>query len=89
MKAIGKDMQAWSLDELINQEIAPQGTVERAAFDAKVEAKIRQQEQYTSMRIQMPVYMRDAIRRNAQALGESASTYVNNIFSQVISPMVI
>ena len=79
-------MQVWSLDELINQEVAPQGTTERAAFDAKVEEKIRQQERYISMRIMMPAYMRDAIRRNAQAAGESASAYVNSIIAQNIAP---
>ena len=89
MKTIGKDMKVWSLDELINEEVAPQGTAERASFDAKVEAKVRQQEQYISMRIMMPAYMRDAIRRNARALGESTSTYVNKIISQSITPMAL
>lgn len=89
MKTIGKDMKVWSLDELINEEVAPQGTAERASFDAKVEEKIHQQEKYTSMRIMMPAYMRDAIRRNARALGESTSTYVNKIISQSITPMAL
>ena len=89
MKAIGKDMRAWSLDELISQEVGEQGTAERAAFDAKVEEKIREQEQRICMRIMMPAYMRDAIRHNAQALGESANAYVNNILSQTITPMAM
>lgn len=89
MKTVGKDMQVWSLDELIDQDIAVKGTLERAIFDAKVEDKVRQQEQYTSMRIKVPVYMRDAIRSNAHALGESASTYLNNIIAKSIVPMAL
>ncbi len=89
MKTVGKDMKVWSLDELIDQDVAAKGTPERAKFDAKVEDKVRQQEQYISMRIKMPMYMRDAIRSNARALGESASTYLNNIIAKSVIPMAL
>ena len=92
MRTINEDMHAWSLDEIIDQEIGKVGTPARAEFDAKVEEKVRKievkkrkQAEKASMHIIVPVAVRDAIHRNAEALGESANTYVNNIFSQAIN----
>ena len=94
MRTIGEDMHAWSLDEILDQEIGVQGTPVREEFDAVVEQKVqklnvkaRKKTEKTSMHIMVPVAMRDAIRRNAEALGESANAYVNNIFSQVVKPV--
>ena len=43
MRGEADRQKIWSLDELINQEVSEQGTVERAEFDAKVERIIREQ----------------------------------------------
>lgn len=86
MRTIEENMHAWTLDEVIDQEIGKAGTSERDAFEATVEAKVRESEEKASMHIVVPVYVRDAIRRNAAALGESANAYINNIFEQVVSP---
>ena len=81
-------MKMYSLDEMISKHVAPEGTPKREAFEAKVEARVREYEEKASMHIVVPVYVRDAIRRNAAALGESANAYVNNLFSQAIEPAV-
>ena len=86
MRTIEENMHAWTLDEMIDKHVAPEGTSKREAFEAKVEAKVRESEEKASMHIVVPVYVRDAIRRNAAALGESANAYINNIFEQVVSP---
>ena len=93
MRTISEDMHVWSLDEIIDQEIGAKGTQARAEFDAKVEEKVRKieakkqkQAEKASMHIVVPVAVRDAIRKNAEALGESANAYVNNLFSQVVAP---
>ena len=86
MRKINENMHAWTLDEVIDQEIGKAGTPERDAFEAKVEERVREYEEKASMHIVVPVYVRDAIRRNAAALGESANAYINNIFEQVVSP---
>ena len=92
MRTIGDNMKAWSLEEVIEQEIGGTGTPARTEFDAVVEKKVRRIEakrktkaQKASMHIVVPVHIKDAIRRNAEALGESANAYVNSIFSQAIS----
>ena len=89
MKQIGQKIQAWSLDELIDHEVAEKGTEERKAFDAKVEEKVHEQMQMTSIRISLPVYMRDMIRNNARSLGETTSAYLNNIISSSLPTMAI
>ena len=38
MRPIEENMHAWTLDEVIDQEIGKAGTSERDAFEAKVEA---------------------------------------------------
>ena len=86
MRTINENMHAWSLDEILDEEIGVKGTAARAEFDASVEKEVREQEEKASMHIVVPVYMRDAIRRNAAALGESANAYINNLFSQTIKP---
>ena len=80
MRTIEENMHAWTLDEVIDQEIGKAGTSERDAF------KVRESEEKASMHIVVPVSVRDAIRRNAAALGESANAYINNIFEQVVTP---
>ena len=94
MRTINEDMHAWSLDEVVNQEIAPAGTPEREEYDALVADKVRmikvknqEQQKKISMHIVVPVYLRDAIRQKAQAHGESSNAYINNIFAQVIAPV--
>ncbi len=90
MKTIGENMHVWSLEEMIDREIAPKGTSERAAFDAEVDAKVlkivakkqRKSEPKVSFHITIPVALRDTIKRNAMELGESANVYVNNILTQ-------
>lgn len=86
MRTIEENMHAWTLDEVIDQEIGKKGTAERDAFEAKVEVKLRESEEKASMHIVVPVSVRDAIRRNAAALGESANAYINSIFEQVVTP---
>ena len=91
MRTINENMHAWSLDEILDEEIGAKGTAAREEFDASVEKEVREmemreQEEKTSMHIVVPVYVRDAIRRNAAALGESANAYINNLFSQAIKP---
>ncbi len=86
MRTIEENMHAWTLDEMIDKHVAPEGTFKREAFEAKVEERVREYEEKASMHIVVPVYVRDAIRRNAAALGESANAYINNIFEQVVSP---
>ena len=89
MRKINENMHAWTLDEVIDQEIGKAGTPERDAFETKVEAKIRESEEKASMHIVVPVSVRDAIRRNAAALGESANAYINSIFEQVVTPAAL
>ena len=89
MRAVNENMHAWTLDEVIDQEIGKTGTAERDVFEAKVESKVRESEEKASMHIVVPVSVRDAIRRNAAALGESANAYINNIFEQVVSPAAL
>ena len=92
MRTINEDMHAWSLNEVVNHEIAPVGTPERDEYDALVADKVRmikvknqEKEKKISMHIMVPVYLRDAIRQKAQAHGESANAYINNIFAQVVT----
>ncbi len=86
MRTINENMHAWSLNEILDEEIGVKGTATRAEFDASVEKEAREQEEKASMHIVVPVYMRDAIRRNAAALGESANAYINSLFEQAIAP---
>ena len=91
MRTINENMHAWSLDEILNEEIGVKGSAVRAEFDASIEKEVREieareQEEKASMHIVVPVYMRDAIRRNAAALGESANAYINSLFEQAITP---
>ena len=79
-------MHAWSLNEILDEEIGMKGTAARAEFDASVEKEVREQEEKASMHIVVPVSIRDAIRRNAAALGESANAYINSLFEQAIAP---
>lgn len=80
------NMKIYSLDEMIDKHVAPEGTAKREAFEAKVEARVREYNEKASMHIVVPVAVRDAIRRNAAALGESANAYINSIFEQVVTP---
>ena len=80
MRTINENMHAWSLNEILDEEIGMKGTAARAEFDASVEKEVREQEEKASMHIVVPVSIRDAIRRNAAALGESANAYINSLF---------
>ena len=93
MRTINENMHVWTLNEVLDGEVGVKGTAARAEFDASVEKEVREikaheQEEKASMHIVVPVYVRDAIRRNAAALGESANAYVNNLFSQAIANTV-
>ena len=96
MRTISENMHTWSLDEMLDQGIAPVGTQERAAFDAdvaervqKIMAKQKRQEQKVSFHITIPISMRDAIKRNATELGESANVYITNILAQTMPAVAI
>ena len=91
MRTINENMHAWSLDEILDEEIGVKSTAARAEFDASVDKEVQEiealeQEEKASMHIVVPVYMRDAIRRNAAALGESANAYINSLIEQAIKP---
>ena len=86
MRKTAEKMHESNEDQTIKKHQETKGTSKREAFEAKVEERVREYEEKASMHIVVPVYVRDAIRRNAAALGESANAYINNIFEQVVSP---
>lgn len=78
MEQIG-DMRLWSLDEIIDEEIGKEGTPEREAFDARVEARLTADEEKASYHITMPRSLHNSVAYRASQLGTSVSSYISSV----------
>lgn len=83
MEKLG-EMNLYSFDDLLNEEVGMVGTANCELFEAKVNEKVRTAKT-KSYHLTMPTELYATISTRANDLGESISSYISEVLYREIS----